>query len=71
MESELKDLDETEAAEYLESLGAKEGGLKSLIRATYRQLGLRTYFTTGLLDTLIAMHVFGSLQHALGTCQLA
>lgn len=36
-----------EAAEYLESLGASEGGLASLIRTAYRQLGLLTYFTTG------------------------
>lgn len=48
MEAELSDLDEAEAAEYLSSLGAEEGGLQSLIRATYAQLGLRTYFTTGM-----------------------
>ncbi|KAK2080033.1 hypothetical protein QBZ16_002429 [Prototheca wickerhamii] len=47
VESELMDLDEAEAAEYLADLGAKERGLHSLIRATYQQLGLRTYFTTG------------------------
>jgi ribosome-binding ATPase YchF (GTP1/OBG family) len=47
VEAELRDLDPTEAAEYLESLGANEGGLSSLIQAAYRQLGLRTYFTTG------------------------
>eukprot|EP00741_Cyanophora_paradoxa_P015337 tig00000194_g14805.t1 len=35
------------AGEYLESLGVKEGGLPSLIRATYQALGLRTYFTAG------------------------
>ena len=28
-----------------------EGGLRSLIRATYRLLGLRTYFTTGEKET--------------------
>ena len=47
VEAELNDLDKEEAAEYLESLGVSEGGLRSLIRATYRQLGLLTYFTTG------------------------
>lgn len=47
VEAELTELDAEEAAEYLASLGAKEGGLKSLIKATYRQLGLLTYFTTG------------------------
>ena len=34
VESELKELDPEEAAEYLESLGATEGGLGSLVRAT-------------------------------------
>ncbi len=38
VEAELKELDAEEAAEYLESLGASEGGLNSLIAATYRQL---------------------------------
>ena len=31
VESELKELDPEEAAEYLESLGATEGGLGSLV----------------------------------------
>ncbi len=35
----------------MESLGVQEGGLKSLIRATYELLGLRTYFTTGPKET--------------------
>ena len=47
VEAELRELDPVEAAEYLESLGAREGGLAGLIRAAYRLLGLRTYFTTG------------------------
>lgn len=47
VEAELRELDPVEAAEYLESLGASEGGLASLIRTAYRQLGLLTYFTTG------------------------
>ena len=47
MEAELKELDPVEAAEYLGSLGAVEGGLSSLIRAAYHKLNLRTYFTTG------------------------
>ena len=40
-----------ETADYLEGLGVTEGGLQSLIRATYRLLGLRTYFTTGEKET--------------------
>jgi ribosome-binding ATPase len=51
VEAELVDLDETEKAEFLESLGVSEGGLRSLIRATYTLLGLRTYFTTGPKET--------------------
>ncbi|GAC1451247.1 MAG: redox-regulated ATPase YchF [Chamaesiphon sp.] len=47
VESELVELPEAERAEFLASLGVEEGGLKSLIRATYELLGLRTYFTTG------------------------
>ena len=51
VEAELVELPETEKAEFLESLGVAEGGLKSLIRATYHLLGLRTYFTTGPKET--------------------
>lgn len=51
VESELVELSEEERADFLESLGVKEGGLKSLIRATYELLGLRTYFTTGPKET--------------------
>ena len=32
-------------------MGVQEGGLKSLIRATYDLLGLRTYFTVGPKET--------------------
>ncbi|MEB3336494.1 MAG: redox-regulated ATPase YchF [Leptolyngbyaceae bacterium] len=51
VESELVELPEAERADFLESLGVQEGGLKSLIRATYELLGLRTYFTTGPKET--------------------
>ncbi|NJM71246.1 MAG: redox-regulated ATPase YchF [Scytonema sp. RU_4_4] len=51
VESELIELPEEERAEFLASLGVEEGGLKSLIRATYTLLGLRTYFTTGEKET--------------------
>jgi ribosome-binding ATPase len=47
VESELVDLSESDRKDFLESLGVTEGGLKSLIRATYHLLGLRTYFTVG------------------------
>jgi len=51
VESELVELPEDERADFLESLGVQEGGLKSLIRATYDLLGLRTYFTVGPKET--------------------
>ncbi len=47
VESELVELPEADRIEFLESLGVTEGGLQSLIRATYDLLGLQTYFTTG------------------------
>ena len=51
VEAELIELPEADRADFLESLGVEEGGLKSLIRATYELLGLRTYFTTGPKET--------------------
>ncbi|MCX7594022.1 MAG: redox-regulated ATPase YchF [Fischerella sp.] len=51
VEAELIELTEEERADFLASLGVKEGGLKSLIRATYTVLGLRTYFTSGEKET--------------------
>ncbi len=51
VEAELIDLAAEERADYLAGLGVNEGGLQSLIRATYRLLGLRTYFTTGEKET--------------------
>ncbi|NCO76363.1 MAG: redox-regulated ATPase YchF [Cyanobacteria bacterium] len=51
VESELVDLSPEDKAEFLESLGVTEGGLQSLIKATYELLGLRTYITTGEVET--------------------
>ncbi len=51
VESELVELPEEERKDFLESLGVQEGGLKSLIRATYALLGLQTYFTVGPKET--------------------
>jgi len=51
VEAELVELPEEERGDFLESLGVTEGGLQSLIRATYALLGLRTYFTTGPKET--------------------
>ncbi|MCA2554772.1 MAG: redox-regulated ATPase YchF [Microcystis sp. M04BS1] len=51
VESELVELSEEERKDFLGSLGVEEGGLKSLIQATYELLGLRTYLTTGPQET--------------------
>ena len=47
IESELVDLSESEASEYLRGIGVQESGVGALIRAVYHLLGLRTYLTTG------------------------
>jgi GTP-binding protein YchF len=47
IESDLIDLSEAEAKEFLKELGVNESGVGTLIRATYHLLGLRTYFTAG------------------------
>eukprot|EP01026_Neomeris_dumetosa_P002267 TRINITY_DN10607_c0_g1_i3.p1 TRINITY_DN10607_c0_g1~~TRINITY_DN10607_c0_g1_i3.p1 ORF type:complete len:409 (-),score=75.93 TRINITY_DN10607_c0_g1_i3:201-1427(-) len=51
VEAELNGLEDDEAQEYLESLGVTESSLIGLISSTYKQLGLRTYFTTGEKET--------------------
>jgi ribosome-binding ATPase len=51
VEAELVELAPEDKADFLESLGVKEGGLAPLIRATYTLLGLRTYFTVGEKET--------------------
>ncbi len=51
IESELVDLSEAEAAEYLRDLGVEGSGVGALIRAVYHLLGLRTYLTTGEKET--------------------
>jgi GTP-binding protein YchF len=47
IESELVDLSETEASDYLRGIGVQESGVGTLIRAVYHLLGLRTFLTTG------------------------
>lgn len=51
IESELVDLSESEAEEYLRDLGVAGSGVSALIRAVYHLLGLRTYLTTGEKET--------------------
>jgi GTP-binding protein YchF len=47
LESELRELDETDAVEMLESYGQSESGLLQLIHAAYATLGLQSYLTAG------------------------
>ena len=51
IESELVDLSEEEALEYLRGLGIADSGVNALIRAVYHLLGLRTFLTTGEKET--------------------
>jgi GTP-binding protein YchF len=47
IESDLVDLSPEEGEAFLRELGVQESGIGALIRATYRLLGLQTYFTAG------------------------
>ncbi|MXO59641.1 redox-regulated ATPase YchF [Altererythrobacter salegens] len=47
IESELVAMPMEERAEYLESLGLTESGLSRVIKAGYKLLGLKTFFTAG------------------------
>ncbi len=51
IESEVAQLPEEEAKEFLEALGLHEAGLDQLIRAGYKLLDLITYFTVGPKET--------------------
>ena len=51
IESELADLSEEEALEYLRGLGVEDSGVHALIRGVYHLLGLRTFLTTGEKET--------------------
>jgi ribosome-binding ATPase len=51
IESELVDLGETEALEYLRGIGVEDSGVNALIHAAYQLLGLRTFLTTGEKET--------------------
>ena len=51
IESELTDLSEEEAAQYLADLGVTDSGVSRLIKSVYSLLGLQTYLTTGEKET--------------------
>jgi GTP-binding protein YchF len=47
VEAELAEMEDQEAADFLESYGLKESGLVRLIRKSYELLGLISFFTAG------------------------
>ena len=52
MESEIAELQEDEAKEYLEMAGLEETGLDRLIKAGFKLLGLMTFLTAGEMESL-------------------
>lgn len=50
-EEEIAELDDDERKEFLEAEGVTESGLDKLIKASYKLLGLRTFFTAGGKET--------------------
>ncbi len=51
VEHELKDLAEDEKTEFRREYGTLDSGINELIKASYRTLGLMSYFTTGEKET--------------------
>ena len=50
-EEEIAELPDDEKQEFLEAEGVEESGLDRLIRASYKLLGLATFFTAGGKET--------------------
>jgi GTP-binding protein YchF len=50
LESDLIDFSPEEAKAYLSDFGVRDSGVSHLIRATYRLLGLASYFTAGEME---------------------
>jgi len=50
IESDIADLEDEEKEIFLSELGLNEPGLNRLIRASYKLLGLQTYFTAGVKE---------------------
>ena len=51
LEEEIAQLEPSERADFLESLGLKESGLQRLVKASFEMLGLITFLTTGEIET--------------------
>ncbi len=70
IESELADLSEEEAVEFLSELGVTESGAGQLIHKSYALLGLQTFFTTGEKQTRAwTIHVGDTAPKAAGVIQ--
>ncbi len=68
IESQLAELPEPDAAEYLSGLGVSESGVDTLIRAVYHLLGLRTFFTASEKEVRAwTFHVGDTASVAAGT----
>jgi ribosome-binding ATPase YchF (GTP1/OBG family) len=68
LESELVDLSDQDALDYLRGLGVEDTGVHALIRAVYHLLGLRTFLTTGEKETRAwTIHVGDKAATAAGT----
>lgn len=50
LEAEIAELEGEEAREFLQEIGLSESGLDQLIRASYKLLGLITFFTAGEIE---------------------
>lgn len=50
IEEEMAGLSDDERLEFLEAMGAQESGLDQVIRASYKALGLISFFTVGLKE---------------------
>jgi len=50
IEAEISELEDEDAAEFLEELGLKESGLNRVIHSGYQLLKLQTYFTAGVQE---------------------
>ena len=50
VEAELAELDDADAAEFLESLGLERSGLERLAQVAYDTLGLQSFFTAGPME---------------------
>jgi len=67
VEHELKDLAEEEKQEFRREYGMQASGIADLIRASYRHLGLISYFTTGEQETRAWTVPKGSVAPEAGT----